>query len=209
VGRREHGSGPLLARPGRRYERAKDRDRADPHGEVGEPGCGESVHEHAHDLRVRGGAVDAQQFHAELRELARLAAQRCMLAEDVAGVAQPVRTGHVDQAGGREPRDRQRHLGPECQQRPVEVHEAERGALQRGPGAGLECRVLLDRRCLHVAEAVAGEHVAYIGRDAAALGSLVEQDVAEAAWRHGSHLGHVLPSSCPTIGTLLHFSTVE
>ena len=81
--------------------------------------------EQTHDLGLRGGAVHGHELHAQLRELARLAAQARLLPDDRRAVAQARREVPRRDAAGDEACHGQREVGTEHEQRLVGVEELE------------------------------------------------------------------------------------
>ena len=82
--------------------------------------------EQAHDLRLGGDPLPAHELDAELRELARLAGERGLLAHDGSAVAQAQGQLALGDAGGHHARDGEGDVRPHDQDVAVGVKEAER-----------------------------------------------------------------------------------
>ena len=122
---------------------------------------GEDLGEETDDLSLGRGPLVAHELDAELRELARLALERRLLADDGCGVAEADRQLVRADARGDEAGDGQREVGTEHEEAAVAVKELEGRALDAP--AALEGAPLLEERGLDRKVAVGGEALAYGG----------------------------------------------
>ena len=126
-------------------------------------------------------------------ELARLAAQRILLAEDGGGVAQPERPGLTRHAGRHHARDGKGHVGTQYQLLPVSVEQPE-GIVGRHV-ARVDEVALLEQGRLDWLIAGFREAPRHVGGDPLSPQRLFGQDVAHAARGGQSHEGHPFEGS--------------
>ena len=146
----------------------------------------EGLREQAHDLGLRRDAVTGHELDAELRKLARLAAQRRLLADHRGAVAQADGQVGLAHAAGDEARRRQREVGSQREEGLVGVEELEGAVLY--PAAPLERGPLLQKRRLHREVAVLREAPTHHVRDALAGERLPRENVPEATGRCCRHV---------------------
>ena len=190
--KREHLRGELDRRaaigkkPGQRRHGAEDEA---PRGDL------EGLHdlcEQAHDLDLGGGAVGAHELDAELGELARLAAQRLLLAHDRRIVAEAGGKLLVADVPRDQARNGQREVGAEHEEVAVGVEELERGVLD--PAAALERGAVLEQGRLDGQVAMVDEAVPHGRADALTGERLLGKNIAEAS---GGACNHVRFPSAP------------
>ena len=176
----EHRLAPLGRRCSSRNERVQHRDRTHGDREIGEAGSTQRLDEHRDPLGVGGRTRLAHQLDAQLGELARLTAERLVLAEHLRRVAETVRAGLPCQTRRGETRDRHGHVRAQREQTAIEVDQAKRRPFER-TRRSLERRKVLDHGSLHKTVAPRREDVSDTMRYRLSLCGLGWKHISESA----------------------------
>ncbi len=186
----------LVGHVARRHQLRVQRRVPEPDAVAAQP---DRVQRAAQDRERLGGAGRARradELDPGLEELAHLAAVRAHRAVGVGDVAEAQRRIGRRVARRDEPRDRDGHVGAQREDLAVVVEHPVRRRHVRPRRLGHDALVL-DRRRVDLAVAVALEDGAQRLRDRAQLAHLVRQDVARAA---GDRVDHT-PAGCGSVAT--------